>query len=316
MELLQKLLENEILTPETKAELEEAITSQISEAVEAAAEEAKVEVETSVRAELAEQFVADKEALVEALDTKVQQFLESEMAELQDDIQSFRDLEAEYAEKVVNMKKKLTEVAKKDMAQLVNVLNEFLDERLQAEFTELREDITEVKRIKFGQKLFDDVEAMYEEKHFDKDAVSKRAKLAEVELGKTKKALTEAQRNLAKVKRLQKLNEVLSPLAGRGREMMNAILHKTPTDKLETVYEQFVGRVLNRSAVEEGEEKETKVLAEDSNTQSNEEKVVTETVEVNGDSGKEPIFESEEPVEKHLSKEAEARLRDLSGQLG
>jgi len=93
-------------------------------------------------------------------------------------------------------------------------------------------------------------------------------------------------------------------------------LTKTPTDKLEPVYEQFVGHVLNRSAVDEGEEKETKVLAEDSNTQSDEEKVITETVDVNGDAGKEPVFESEEESKGNLSAAAKERLREMSGQLG
>jgi len=105
-------------------------------------------------------------------------------------------------------------------------------------------------------------------------------------------------------------------LDGRPRELMSAILHKTPTDRLEAVYEQFVGHVLNRSAVEEGKEKETKVLAENSNTQSDEKKVVTETVGVNGDAGKEPIYESEQEVKGSLSKEAKERLREMSGQLG
>jgi hypothetical protein len=101
MEILQNLLENDILNDETKDELEKAIQSQISEAVEAAVEDAKKETEVAVRTELAEQFVTDKEALVEALDTKTQQFLESELAELKDDVDNFRDLEVEYAEKIV-----------------------------------------------------------------------------------------------------------------------------------------------------------------------------------------------------------------------
>jgi hypothetical protein len=316
MELLQKLLENEILTPETKAELENAITSQITEAVEAAVEEARSDVETSVRAELAEQFVSDKEALVEALDTKVQQFLESEFTELQDDIRNFRDLEVEFAEKVVDMKKKLTEVAKKDMAQLVNVLNEFLDERLLAEFTELREDIDLVKQNKLGQQMFEDYKDKFERHFFNKDEMDGKAKIAEEELKNTKAELNEAQRKLAQVSRKHKLNEVLSALDGRPRELMKAILTKTPTDKLEPVYEQFVGHVLNRSVVDEGEEKETKVLAEDSNTQSDEEKIVTETVDLSGDAGDEPIYESEQEVKGSLSDEAKERLREMSGQLG
>jgi len=313
MDILQNLLENEILTSETKDELEKAIETQISEAVEAAVLEAKAEVETSVRAELAEQFVTDKEALVEALDTKAQQFLESELAELKDDVDNFRDLEAEFALKVVNMKKELSEVAKKDFAQLVNILNEFLEERVTAEFEELKEDIDEVKKIRFGQKIYESVKAEFEREHFDKDEIDKKAGEVKAELEKTKEQLKEATTKLNATEREFVLTETLSALEGRPREVMAAILQRTPTGKIKKVYEQFIGRVLNENVVAEDTEKEAKVLAEDSKTQDKEKKVVTETVKVSGDAGKEPIVEGEEDTRPRLSKEAAYTLRELSG---
>jgi hypothetical protein len=312
MEILQNLLENEILNEETKGELETAIQTQISEAVETAVNEAKAEVELSVRAELAEQFVTDKEALVEALDTKAQQFLESELAELKDDVENFRDLEAEFATKVVNMKKELSEVAKKDFAQLVNILNEFLEERVTAEFDELKEDIDAVKKLKFGAKIFEAVEAEFEGKHFDKVAIDKKASEAATELKETKEALAEAQKQLNDSNHTFVMNEALSSLDGRPREVMAAILSNTPTDKIGKVYEQFIGRVLNESVVEEDAEKEAKVLAENSNTPKNDE-VITET-DISGDAGVDaPIVETNEGP--RLSKEDEQHIRELTGQL-
>ena len=314
MKILQTLLENEILTEETKTQLEEAIKTQISEAVATAVEEAKLEVETNVRAELAEQFVTDKEALVEALDTKAQQFLESELAELTDDVENFRDLEAEYAGKVVTIKEELAKVAKKDFSQLVNILNEFLEERVTAEFDELKEDISEVKKIKFGQSIYEAMKNTFEADHFDKADIDRKSKVASAELKKTKEALSEAQTKLADADRKTTLNEALSSLDGRPREIMEAILLKTPTDRIGTVYEQFIGRVLNKSVVEETEEKEAKVLAEDSKPKSNEEEVVTEkTVAVNGDAGKDIIVEDHEET-GGLSAEIKAHLKELSGQ--
>jgi len=312
MDILQNLLENEILNEETKGALEKAIRSQISEAVETAVNEAKAAMEVSVRAELAEQFVTDKEALVEALDTKAQQFLESGLAELKDDVENFRDLEAEYALKVVGMKKELAEVAKKDFAQLVNILNEFLEERVTAEFEELKEDIDQVKKLKFGQKIYEAVEAEFEGKHFDKEAIDKKAQKAATELKETKAALAVAQKKLDESNRTFVMNETLSALDGRPREVMAAILNNTPTDKIQKVYEQFIGRVLNENVVEEGTEKEVKkVLAENSKTQKNE-KVITETVAVNGDAGTDPIVETHD--RPRLSKEAERHIRELTGQ--
>lgn len=312
MDILQNLLENEILTSETKDELEKAIETQISEAVEAAVLEAKEEVENSVRAELAEQFVTDKEALVEALDTKAQQFLESELAELKDDVDNFRDLEAEFALKVVNMKKELSEVAKKDFAQLVNILNEFLEERVTAEFEELKEDIDEVKKIRFGQKIYESIKAEFESEYFDKDEIDKKASEVTAELEKTKEQLKEATTKLNATEREFVLTETLSALEGRPREVMAAILQRTPTGKIKKVYEQFIGRVLNENVVAEDTEKEAKVLAEDSKTQDKDE-VVTETVKVSGDAGKEPVAESEEDTRPRLSESAAYTLRELSG---
>jgi hypothetical protein len=313
MEILQNLLENEILNEETKTELEEAIQSQISEAVEAAVQEAKAETETNVRAELAEQFVTDKEALVEALDTKAQQFLESELTELKEDVEAFRDLEAEYAEKVVNMKKKLSETAKKDFAQLVNILNEFLEERVEAEFSELKEDIDQVKQLRFGEAIFESFKDTFAKTYFNKDEMDAKAKTVEAELEAARKELNEMKEELSATKREQVLSETLSVLEGRPREVMAAILDKTPTDKIQKVYEQFIGRVLNENVVEEDEEKETEVLAEDSNTQ---EEQLTETVKVTGDEPEVVVEGVEEAGGEHrLTKEEVERLRELTGQL-
>ena len=99
-EMLQKLLEAEILTPDTQAELLEAFESQLADAKAAA----EAEVAADVRAELTEAFVAEKERLVEAVDAKLSEMFGSEVDELKEDFENFRDLEAEYAEKIVEAK--------------------------------------------------------------------------------------------------------------------------------------------------------------------------------------------------------------------
>jgi hypothetical protein len=94
-ELLKKLLESEVLTEDTKNEIKEGF-QKLREQV---AEETRAETEAQVRTELAEKYVADKTALVEALDTKAEEFLTKEIDELKESIESFRDLEAEFATK-------------------------------------------------------------------------------------------------------------------------------------------------------------------------------------------------------------------------
>jgi hypothetical protein len=55
------------------------------------------------------------------------------------------------------------------------------------------------------------------------------------------------------------MENVLSPLVGRQREVMEAILRTVPTEQLEEGYKTFIGRVIRES---EDSEKEGKVLAE------------------------------------------------------
>jgi hypothetical protein len=317
-ELLQKLLENDLLTEDTKGELEEAIQSQVNEAVEKAVANAKEETETAVRAELAEQFVVDKEALVEALDTKIDVFLESHFEELREDVENFRDLEAEFARKTVEQKEQLAETAKKDFAKLVDILDEFLNERVEAEFEELREDIEEVKKLRKGQKIFEAFKDEFEREFFDADEMNAKAEKAEADLEALKTELNEARGKLEGAERELVLNETLSNLEGKPREVMAAILEKVETEKVPAVYEQFIGRVLNsETMVKEKAEKEETVLAENSEPQSEEGENLTETVGVSGDTDG-PVVESVDDTETttKLDEEEILRLRELTGQLG
>lgn len=132
-EILEKMLSTDILSDETKNELMEAFKAELAAAKEVAIAEAKVE--------FAEKFAEDKARLVEALDTKVTAMLQDEVTELKEDIERFRDLEAEFAARLVEEKEALGLQVKADMAQLVETLDVFLEERLTAEVVELKESI-------------------------------------------------------------------------------------------------------------------------------------------------------------------------------
>ena len=77
-ELLKKLLEAEVLTEETRAELHGAFQKQLDEAMASA----RAEATATVTAELNEQWINDREILIEALDSKVTEALTAELAEL------------------------------------------------------------------------------------------------------------------------------------------------------------------------------------------------------------------------------------------
>jgi hypothetical protein len=265
-ELLKKLLAAEVLTEDTRAELEAAITKQLNEAMTTARTQATVEV----TAQLEEQWIQEREVLIEALDAKVSEVLTAELNELRESIESFRDLEIEYAEKLVEAKTEMAGQLKGDIATLVEKMDKFLEIRLSAEIEELREDIDVVKKNEFGRKVFESFVAEFK-KHYEAEDDSSASKLEETEqrLADALTALEETERRVAKMERSKKLEQVLTPLSGRTREVMEAILKSVDTNMIEEAYKTYIGRVVKETSgesktVEEGKtsEKETKVLAE------------------------------------------------------
>lgn len=307
-ELLQKLLEAEVLSEDTKTELEEAFKTQLDEAIAAAKEEAAADVRT----ELTEQWVQEKDTLIEAIDTKVGEFLESEVDELKEDIERFRDLEAEYAEKLVEAKAAMADELKGDLADLVEKIDSFLEIRLAAEIEELREDIDQVRQNEFGRRIFEAFAEEFTFNYADEESAEATLREAEERLADTEAALEEAERKLANMERKDKMFKVLSPLSGRSREVMEAILKNVDTNNLEEAYNVFIGRVLRETSHDAADsEKEGKVLAEG----EKKEKPVTEGVAVTGDK-EEVLEESEDHAKKQAEADKLAHIRRLAGITG
>lgn len=326
-ELLQSLVESEILTDETKIELTEAITAQIEEAKEAAIVEAKAEVEAQVRVELTEQFQADKEALIEALDTKAEEYLKEEMSELRDDIENFRDLEVEMNEKLEEAKSAHAEIVKNDIEELVETIDSFLDMVVSEEVKELKEDIEEAKRLQFGAEIFEAFESIFTKKFINENDLADDMKDKEERLAELEEKLEETATNLAQAERKTKIDEVLASLTGRTKDVMEACLQNVPTEKLDEGYEHYIAKVLHESvddAIVESEKEgadDASVLAEgeetvDSTEESVKDELTTEgTVISTGNTEAEQIIEEsseEEAIPQALAAEI-ARYKKLSG---
>jgi hypothetical protein len=73
-EILKKLLESDVLSEETKAEVQE----QFKVAVETFMTEERSKLEVEIRSQLTEQFVQAREELAESVDAKVEEFLNKE----------------------------------------------------------------------------------------------------------------------------------------------------------------------------------------------------------------------------------------------
>lgn len=313
-ELLNKIFQSEVLTEDSKKELKDAFT----QALEEAKTEARTQAEIQAKAEIAEQFIADKEALVEAIDTKIEEALANELAELEDDILRFRDQEVEYANKLVEARTELAGVVKQDMAELVEALDQFLEARLTAEVKELKEDIEEQKKLQFGQKIFESFAREFKQKFLNEDETVLALDEAKTQLGDAQTKLSEAHKELKSIKREKEITRVLESLTGKPREVMEVILKTIPTDALQETYNKYIGKVLHENAVEkiEGDKSEkesgsSSVLAE-GNT-SKEGTTESKTKLVTGDD--EVLKEERLAADKGntLSESARKQLQRLAG---
>lgn len=272
-ELLKKLLAADVLTEDVKEQLEKAITTELSEAVEVA----KAEAQTQVRAELKEQWVKERDALIEAIDSKVSELLVKEIEELKEDISRFRDLEAEYAEKLVESRAEMKQQLENDIATLVEKLDAFLEMRLAAEIEELKEDMNKVKKLEFGRNVFEAFVNEYRKNFVDGDATERELKETRARLAAATEQLKEAQEQADAQVRTSKLEKLLAPLSGKKREVMETILSKVPTDQLEEGYKTFVGRVVRENEEKSNEKETKKVLAEDTSDISKKQKSTVKT---------------------------------------
>ena len=264
-EILQKLLESELLSEEVKAE----ISQKWAQVVEAKMAEMKESSLLEVRAELAEQWTKERDALVESLEKFVDEQITEELTELKSDIERFRDLEAEYAGKIVAEKAEMAAKVQEDLDQLVDKIDSFFEIRLTEEFEELKEDIEVVKQNHFGRQIFEAFVNEFSKSFVDEESIQAQLQVTESKLEDASKKIAKLEADQTKMLRESKMVEVLKPLTGSKREQMAFILQNVETAKLEEAYNQFIGRVLKETVETKAEEvivesaaavKETKVV--------------------------------------------------------
>jgi len=257
-ELLNKLLQAEVLTEDTRKELQSAFAKQLNEAVQTARQEAQA----AVTAELNEQWINERETLIEALDAQVTEALSEELKELKADIERFRDLEAEHSTKLVEAKEEMAGRVKQDLQQLIENLDTWMEIRLTAELSELKEDLEQAKKRALGQRIFEAFVAEFKQNYVAEGSTEKQLQESQTRLADANSALKAAEAKAAKLERKMAMESVLSPLTGRSREVMEAILKNVDTPLLEQAYTTYIGRVVRESSTDSTSEKEKSVLAE------------------------------------------------------
>jgi hypothetical protein len=245
-EILKQLLESEVLSEETKTVIQEQF--------ESAVQDMREELTLEVRAELAEQYTKDREALIESVEEKVTEMLDDEIFELKEDIVRFRDLEVEYAAKLVNEKKVLASKLGEELDEVVDKLDTFLEYRIEEEMQELKEDLDIVKQNQFGRKIFESFMSEFNRSFVDDNLRLKSISILEDKLQDAEARLYEAEQSEKKAARAKKLDEVLAPLTGTKREQMAMILQNVETGKLQEAYNRFVGRLIKEEVQVDKEE--------------------------------------------------------------
>ena len=272
-EILQKLLENDVLTEETKTSIKTALETVVQEAVE----KARTEVTEELTARFAEDFVKERDTLIESVDEMVAKAVEeyttaagkslSEHIEShKTDIEAFRDLEAEQAARLVEARSDLVESTKTDIKNLVEKLDTFLDTAIAEEFDEMREDLVESQRQAMGSKIFEGFRAEFEQYYVQSTGIAGKIDQLAEQVKATTAENEGLKESLAAVTRTTTMATVLAPLEGKSRQVMETILATVATDKLQETYERFIDRVIKEGAgapdAGQQSEKETKVLAE------------------------------------------------------
>ncbi len=294
--LFEQLLESKILNEDTVKSLRESVEGQIAEAVSAK--------ETEVKAELVEQWAAEKDLLVKAVDQKIQDILESEMNELTGQIREFRDLEVELAEKIVAKEKELAETYKKDLGVLVEQINKFLESRLAIELKEFADDLEVVKKNEFGMKMYETFAPLYREKFVSEDDIQNKLAESEAKLQIANAELERIQKLAEAAERQNKVDSLLNTIQeGEQREVMKALLESVKSEDLDTVFGRYVNVLIERSAKKE----ETKTLEEAAAYSKTK---ITEGVTKTGDTAAVVVPPTDD---KKLNEARKAELRKIAG---
>ena len=179
IDALKTLFENDVVSEDIRAQIEEAWESKIKAN--------KMQVTAELREEFASKYEHDKSQMVEAVDTLVSDRLQAEISEFADDRKQLAEAKAKYAVKMREdaklMQKFVLESLKTEVSELhedqkamsdkFSMLENFIVDALAKEIAEFHEDKkdlaeTKVKLIKEAKNKFAEVKTNFIAKSADK----------------------------------------------------------------------------------------------------------------------------------------------------
>ncbi len=213
----------------------------------------------NLKKELAE-LHEDRKAVagnVAKLESFIVDALAKEIAEFHADK---KDLAETKVRLVRESKAKFEQIKKDFITRSAKIIEETVSKGLRSEMTQLREDIEAARKNDFGRRIFESFASEYAASHLNEK--SETAKLLtvvakkEFELEEAAKVVAETQklveskeRELRIIKdqsqRKEIMSELLGPLGGDKREVMQELLESVQTEKLHQAFDKYLPAVMD-----------------------------------------------------------------------
>jgi hypothetical protein len=203
---------------------------------------------------------ASERGIVSEKIAKTEKFIVSKLAE---ELKEYEDSKAQLiSERVaveVEKNKQIADAKKSFVEKASSLAEKVISEGLKAEFSQLREELAEARKLTFGRKIFESYMAEYAANFFNESEEVKKisSKIGELEgaLSEAKKSieakdaeLSEAKKEVRITKELverkEVLSDILSPLNKEKRAIMGKLLESVETRKLRDSYNKFLPSVL------------------------------------------------------------------------
>lgn len=173
LDIVKQLFENNVISEETKSEIESAWQQRIQENRDQVTEELRESISATLREEFAQKYEHDKTVMVEAVENMIVDRLTAELSEFAEDRQGLIEARARYVAKMKNdsvalesfvlkqLQKELNELHedRKAVAGNVQKLESFIVDALAKEIAEFHEDKkdlaeTKVRLVKESKEKF------------------------------------------------------------------------------------------------------------------------------------------------------------------
>lgn len=206
------------------------------------------------------EFKSERKMVAEAIN-KAEKFVVTKLAE---EISEYEESKAKLIEERVAVeteKKAEIAAAKKLFVEKASVLAEkVINETIKTEFTQLRQDLEEARKLTLGRKIFEAFATEFGANFFNESAEVKKIseKVSELnkQLSEAKKsiedkdiALSESAKQVKVAQELVERNtvmgDILSTLDANKRSVMRKLLESVETSKLRDSYKKFLPTVLN-----------------------------------------------------------------------